>query len=82
MRRVIGIVVLALTAIAGVVLFLTGHLATSQVLQEASQSGGIGSAQWTETITVVAYYPNWLLLALLAVCFVGGTLCMVWPNRR
>jgi hypothetical protein len=82
MRRVVGIVVLALTAVAGVVLFLTGHHATSQVLQGASQSGGIGSAQWTEITTTVAYYPNWLLLAVLAICFVGGALCMVWPNRR
>jgi hypothetical protein len=83
MRRVIGIVVLALTAIAGVVLFLTGHLATSQVLQGvSSQSGGIGSAQWAETITVVDYYPNWVLIVVLGICFVGGALCMVWPSRR
>jgi hypothetical protein len=75
-------VVVALTALAGVALFLTGHLATSQVLQGASQSGGIGSAQWAETTTMVAYYPNWVPIAVLAICFAGGALCMVWPNRR
>jgi hypothetical protein len=82
MRRVIGIVVLAATVIAGIILLLTGNLGHSQVLQGVSRSGGTGSVQWTESDTMVAYYPNWFVLALLGVCFVGGVLCLVWPSRR
>jgi hypothetical protein len=58
MRRVIGIVVLTVSALAGIMLLLTGNLARSRVLQEASWSGGTGPSQWTETVTVVAFSPN------------------------
>ena len=78
MRRIFGILVLAISAVAGVVLLATGSLGSSRVVNDVSWN--MGSVHLT--VTDVAFDPNWWLVATLAVCASGGLLCVVLPRRR
>jgi len=77
-RKVIGIVMLALSTMASVFLLATGKLGSEHVVDTAS--GGTSAGAWH--VTVVAFDPNWWVAVPLGVCFLAGLLCVVFPERR
>ena len=78
MRRLIGIVLLVLSTIAGIALLATDHLGSPRLVYAAS--GGTPSSRWE--VTCMAFSPNWWLAAPLALCLVVGLLCALLPERR
>ena len=78
MRRAVGIVLVAASAVAGLALLVTGDLASSRVAHVAG--GGTPTSRWD--VVALEITPNWLWVVPLAVGFGAGVLLTVLPKRR